>query len=141
MPGLGLPCAIQAARSCRQYGLIERIKLAPFPNALDRHRRQAIIADLAQMLCIYLMVFCNGMIVEVRTLGAGKNPHRSALRAFPMNSVEPHDGFQFTAADYVAVDHVDDLQFTLVQLVGAGGTAILNEDNVKAFVGKTPHGR
>lgn len=119
---------------------MERIKLAPFPNALDRHRRQAIIADLAQVLCIYLMVFCNGMIVEVRTVGVGKNSHRSALRAFPVNSVEPHDGSEFTAADYVAVDHVDDLQLSEVQLLGAGRAAIFQYDDVKAFIGQAAHG-
>ena len=66
---------------------------------------------------------------------------RPAQRIYPGKSIEPHDGFQFAAADHVAVDHVDDLQFPLVQLVGAGGAAILNEDNVEAFIGKAPHGR
>ena len=41
----------------------------------------------------------------------------------------------------MAVDHVDDLQFGKVQLVGGGGAAVLYHDHAETFVGEATHGR
>jgi hypothetical protein len=35
----------------------------------------------------------------------------------------------------VAVDHVDDLEFFVVQVHGGGGAAIVQHDDAEAFVG------
>ena len=34
----------------------------------------------------------------------------------------------------MAVDHIDDLQFVIVQLHGGGRTAVLNHDDAEAFI-------
>jgi hypothetical protein len=41
----------------------------------------------------------------------------------------------------MAVDHVDDLQFSVVQLLRRRRTAIFHDNDIEALIGKAPHGR
>ena len=44
--------------------------------------------------------------------------------------VQPHD---------VAVDHVDDFQFALMQVIGGRGAAVIDDDHIEAFIGQAAH--
>jgi hypothetical protein len=60
---------------------------------------------------------------------------------FPAPSVQPHDRSKFHTAEHMAIEHVDDLEFFVVQIVGTGRAAVLNHDDIEAFVSQAAHGR
>ena len=46
---------------------------------------------------------------------------------------------QFVQLHDVAVDHVDDFQFALMQFIGGRGAAVIDYDHIEAFVGQAAH--
>jgi len=46
---------------------------------------------------------------------------------------------QFVQLHDMAVDHVDDFQFALMQFIGGRGAAVIDDDHIEAFVGQAAH--
>jgi hypothetical protein len=54
---------------------------------------------------------------------------------------ELHDFQQFRAVENVTVDHVNDFEFVLMQLIVASGTTIFYHDHIKTLIGQAAHRR